>query len=175
MPVVAVVGPSGAGKDTLLAEAALRRPDLHIVRRVVTRPESAGGEPYEGVTPEEFQRRLAAGAFALHWGAHGLRYGIPVVARTEAEAGKTVLFNGSRSVLREAAEVFPGLVVLHVTARPETLARRLAGRGRESEAAIADRLRRAGNGLPDGLPVREVCNDACLDTAVEAFLRALPA
>ena len=68
----ALVGPSGAGKDTLLAAASAARPDLVIVQRVITRPESAGGEPFEGVTPAEFARRNAAGLFALHWQAHGL-------------------------------------------------------------------------------------------------------
>ena len=41
--IFAVVGPSGAGKDTLMAAAARARPDLHIVRRVITRPATAGG------------------------------------------------------------------------------------------------------------------------------------
>ncbi|MCC2112585.1 MAG: phosphonate metabolism protein/1,5-bisphosphokinase (PRPP-forming) PhnN, partial [Hyphomicrobiales bacterium] len=52
--LVLVVGPSGAGKDTLMAAIGRARPDLHIVRRVVTRPSEAGGEPFEGVTEAEF-------------------------------------------------------------------------------------------------------------------------
>ena len=63
----AVVGPSGAGKDTLMAAARAARPGLVLVRRVITRPESAGGEDFEGVGETEFALRLAAGDFALHW------------------------------------------------------------------------------------------------------------
>ncbi len=63
--IFAIVGPSGAGKDTLIEAARRARPDLHIVRRVVTRPAEAGGEPYEGVTEEEFLRRRQAGGFVL--------------------------------------------------------------------------------------------------------------
>ena len=74
-----VVGPSGAGKDTLLSGAIAADPALHWVRRVITRPESAGGEPFEGVSAPEFAARLARGDFALHWDAHGLRYGVPHV------------------------------------------------------------------------------------------------
>ena len=52
--IFAVVGPSGAGKDTLIAGALRARPDLHLVRRVITRPTEAGGEAFEGVTGAEF-------------------------------------------------------------------------------------------------------------------------
>lgn len=41
----AVVGPSGAGKDTLIAAALAARPDLAIVRRVITRPVEARASP----------------------------------------------------------------------------------------------------------------------------------
>ena len=64
--VFAIVGPSGAGKDTLLAGALAARPDLVLVRRVITRPTEAGGEDFDGVTEAVFAQRLAAGDFALH-------------------------------------------------------------------------------------------------------------
>ncbi|MEX5729451.1 ribose 1,5-bisphosphokinase [Rhodovulum iodosum] len=169
----AVVGPSGAGKDTLMAEVAARRPGLYLVRRAITRPEEAGGEPFEGISEDAFGRRLAAGAFALSWRAHGLAYGIPAAIDAVLAEGRDVLFNGSRAVLGEAAARYPGLVVLHVTARPETLARRLAGRGRESAEEIARRLARADYALPAGLTVRRIDNDGALDDAVAAMLAAL--
>lgn len=171
--IFAVVGPSGAGKDTLMAAARAARPDLCLVRRVITRPEAAGGEPFEGVTAAEFARRKAAGGFALDWQAHGLSYGIPASVRGDLAAGRTVLFNGSRRMLDDAAGVFPGLVVLHVTAAPDILAERLAARGRETAADIAGRLARGTDPFPAGLPVLEIRNDGALDTAVAAFLDAL--
>jgi phosphonate metabolism protein PhnN/1,5-bisphosphokinase (PRPP-forming) len=171
--VFAVVGPSGAGKDTLLAGAVQRRPDLFLVRRVITRPETAGGEPFEGVTPEEFARRRAAGAFVLDWEAHGLSYGIPVAAQDAREAGRDVIFNGSRAVLGRAREVFPGLIVLYVTAAPAVLAARLAARGRESAAQIEARLARAGEAVPEGGTVRVVRNESTPEEGVAALLAAL--
>ena len=168
----AVVGPSGSGKDTLIASIA-DLPGLHLVRRVITRPESAGGEPFEGVTEAEFAARAAAGDFALTWPAHGLHYGIPASAVAAHQAGATVLFNGSRAMLAQAAEVFPGLTVLLVTARPETLATRLAARGRESAADIAARLKRAQFELPQGLPLIRIDNDGALAAAAAAMRAAL--
>ena len=136
----AVVGPSGAGKDTLIAAAAAARPALHVVRRVITRPEAAGGEPFEGVSPTEFAARAARGAFALTWDAHGLSYGIPATIDAALAAGRDVVFNGSRAVLEQAAARYPGLAVLHVTAPVPVLAARLAARGRETAGDIAARL-----------------------------------
>lgn len=171
--IFAVVGPSGAGKDTLIEAARLARPDLHIVRRVITRATEAGGEPYDGVTPEEFARRKADGCFVLDWEAHGLSYGIPVSVERAMSEGRDVIFNGSRAMLGPAWEVFPGLTVIHVTASIPVLADRLALRGRESKDEIARRLTRASYEIPYGIGVRVVENNGRLEDAVSAFLDAL--
>jgi ribose 1,5-bisphosphokinase len=173
--VFAIVGPSGAGKDTLLAAAAAARPALHVARRVITRPESAGGEPFEGVSDADFAARAARGDFALTWQAHGLSYGIPATVDAMLSAGRDVAFNGSRAVLAQAAARYPGLVVLHVTAPVPVLAARLAARGREDAADIAARLDRAGFALPPGLTVRVVDNGGALDAGIAAFLAAIDA
>lgn len=171
--VFAVVGPSGAGKDTLIGAARVARPDLYVARRVITRPEEAGGEPFEGVAEAEFAARAAVGAFALSWQAHGLRYGIPAAIDDALQEGRDVIFNGSRAMLGEAWLAYPNLTVIHVTASIPVLAARLAARGRESREDIARRLARASYEVPYGIPIRVVENDGPLDRAVEAFLAAL--
>ena len=171
--IFAVAGPSGVGKDTLMQAAAARRPALHLVRRVITRPEEAGGEPFEGVSAAEFARRRAAGAFLLDWEAHGLRYGIPAAEVAPRAAGRDVIFNASRGALAQARAAFPDLVVIHVTAPADVLAERLAARGRESRAEIAGRLSRAELDVDPGPRDRVVVNDGDLDAAVDAFLAAL--
>ena len=173
----AVVGPSGAGKDTLLLAAHAERPDLHLVRRVITRPEAAGGEAFDGVSVAEFARRRAEGAFVLHWEAHGLHYGIPAEVKDVLARGQDALFNGSRAVLDKAAAMFPELGVIHVSARPDVLAARLAARGREDSAERARRLARADLTLPRGvserLDVFEIDNSGKLEDATAAFLAVL--
>lgn len=169
----AVVGPSGAGKDTLIDAALKARPDLVKARRVITRPEAQGGEDFERVSGEEFETRRAAGEFALHWQAHGLRYGIPKTIDGGLSAGRGVIFNGSRAVLLWAQALYPSLSVLLVTAPVPVLARRLAGRGRETREQIETRLTRADYDIPPGLPVQRINNDGPLDQAVEDFLAVL--
>ena len=170
MGLFAVVGPSGAGKDTLLAGALAARPDLVLVRRVITRPTEAGGEDFEGVTPADFARRKAAGQFALDWQAHGLSYGIPAA---QIDPARDVLFNGSRAALPAAHARFSGLVVIVVTAPVAVLAERLAARGRETAEDIAQRLQRAGYEVPAGPDVRQVVNDGSVAQGVARLLAAL--
>lgn len=169
----AVVGPSGAGKDTLIEAARKARPDLLVVRRVITRPESAGGEDFEGVTEADFAARKARGEFALDWRAHGLRYGIPADAIALRHAGRDVLFNGSRAALDAAAILAPDLTVIRVTAPSGVLMERLLARGRESREEIEARIQRASYDVPAMLRVVDVRNDGPLEQGVARFLDAL--
>lgn len=168
--IFAVVGPSGAGKDTLIRGALAARPDLKLVRRVISRPTEAGGEAFDGVTPEDFARRQTRGDFALSWQAHGLSYGLP---RDQLTGPGDVLFNGSRAALPEAARLFPGLRVILVTAPDIVLAARLAARGRETAAEIRARLGRAAFQMPDGFAFQTVINDAAPEVGIARLLAAL--
>ncbi|MEL7211933.1 MAG: phosphonate metabolism protein/1,5-bisphosphokinase (PRPP-forming) PhnN [Pseudomonadota bacterium] len=171
--LIAVVGPSGVGKDSVMAGLHTALPALHLVRRVITRAPELGGEDYDAVSVATFERMAAEGAFAVHWQAHGLRYGIPATVMMHLEDGKDCLVNFSRKALAQAAEVFPQMVVLNITATPDTLARRLADRGRENASDIANRLAEAEKPLPDGLEVIHVSNDGALADTVATAAAAL--
>lgn len=171
--VFAVVGPSGVGKDTLLSGAVAASPALHWARRTITRPESPGTEPYEGVSPEEFDFLGSAGVFALDWPAHGLRYGIRASEFGGLIRGLDVIFNGSRAAAPLAFERFPGLIVLRISAPSKVLADRLAARGRESVTEIEARLARASYDVPEGPPVIDIANDASPETGIRRLMAAL--
>ncbi|WP_299727053.1 phosphonate metabolism protein/1,5-bisphosphokinase (PRPP-forming) PhnN [uncultured Tateyamaria sp.] len=171
--LIAVVGPSGVGKDTVMEAMVRADPRLGLVRRVITRPSAAGGEAFDGVEPARFEAMRAASAFALHWEAHGLHYGIPASVDADLAAGRDMLANLSRGVLVEAQARFPGLVVIALTADPDVLADRLALRGREDAADIRRRLARAGSGLPKGISAHEIDNSADLTATVSTALAAL--
>lgn len=170
-----VVGPSGVGKDTLLAGAKAANPMLHWARRVITRPETEGGEPFEGVSQTTFDARLQAGEFALHWQAHGLCYGVPHAELAPMQAGCDVLVNGSRAALLAAQSAFPDLTVIRISAPSAVLADRLSARGRESRSDIQARLNRASYELPAGVPVIDIVNDATPSTGINRLLQALKA
>ena len=170
---IAVVGPSGAGKDSLIRAALAARSDLVAARRVITRPIDPT-EDYESVDKSEFSDRLDAGHFALDWSAHGLMYGVPIQIEVDLAAGRHVMANLSRSVINQAREKFQPFQVLVIDASAETLAQRLATRGREDAAEIQARLERATYARPEGPDVKVVNNGADLSAGKAAFLAALP-
>jgi ribose 1,5-bisphosphokinase len=174
--MIAVVGPSGAGKDTLMAYAAKffeDREDVIFVRRIITRDATAGGEDHEGVSEETFEALKEAGRFAVSWQAHGLRYGIPVETRDAVEKGRLVIANGSRSALALFKSAYPSLVVVNVTARPEVLASRLAARGRESHQDIVRRLERSSLTVEGDYCVVTIDNSGSMEEAGQAMVAAL--
>jgi ribose 1,5-bisphosphokinase len=141
--LVLVVGPSGAGKDTLIELArGLLRDEASVVfpRRVVTRAASAA-EAHDTMDEEAFDRAARRGGFALTWDAHGLRYGIPIGIDADIRAARTVLCNVSRTIIIPARARYADVFVALVTAPAEVLAARLAARGRDGD--IAQRLARA--------------------------------
>jgi ribose 1,5-bisphosphokinase len=142
--LVLVVGPSGAGKDTLigLAKAACAE-DRNIVfpRRVITRQASVS-EDNEEVSAGTFQEALARDEYAVHWQAHGHRYALSRAVDDELRAGHTVVANVSRTVIAAMRRAYTSVVVVSITAPPNVLAERLAMRGRGSDGRIEQRLQR---------------------------------
>ncbi len=171
-----VVGPSGAGKDTLLegARAALAGDQRYVfARRVSTRPADAGGEDHEAVGTGEFARRRARGDFMAWWSAHDLDYGLPRGLLDDLAAGRHVVANVSRSVIGDIAGRVATVRVVEITAPPDVLAARLENRGREEARGVAARLARKGAKVPSSIAVTTVMNDGTPDEGISRFVEAI--
>lgn len=176
--LILVVGPSGAGKDTLISGArdALKG-DARFVfpRRAITRPQVVGIEDSETMAPGAFAAAVAAGAFALLWRAHGLSYGIPVAIETALGQGRHVVINVSRSVIPEARQRYQPLRIVEAWAPPELLSERLADRGREGDDEIEQRLARVSPMTPEGADVTRIETTGTVAESLAKFLEILRA
>lgn len=170
--LIYVMGPSGAGKDSVLgfARDRVKREPILFAHRYITRP-SGNGEQHVALTAEEFELRSALGLFALDWSSHGLRYGVGIELDTWLARGCAVVVNGSRQHLHRTLERYPATDVVHIDAAPELLEARLGTRARESAEQVAARLaRRAPFSLPDGVRMTTIDNSGALEDAGRAFV-----
>jgi len=152
--LVYVMGPSGAGKDSVIAfaRAASDPARVAFAHRYITR---------------------AAGWFVLHWESHGLHYGIGREVELWLGSGRSVVVNGSRAYLPEALRRYPGLLPVLVTAPAEIRQARLAARRRASDGDLKARVARRVE-LEEGCDAMvEIDNSAALPEAGAALLRLL--
>lgn len=167
--LIYVIGPSGAGKDSIINGAKnffINDDDVVFVQRVITRKTSQN-EAHIYVTDEQFLFMEASGSFIFNWDAHGLRYGIPMSAKEDVIAGKTLIVNSSREYLPKARQIFPQLKVVNITAPENILRARLKKRGRENAGDIDQRLTR-GKFVVDA-DVFTIDNSGDLKAAVYEF------
>ena len=172
---VAVVGPSGVGKDSLIAFARARLEAsgrVVFVKRVVTRESGCGSEDHDSMDADAFTKAEADGRFALNWDAHGLRYGLPIELENDLQAGRAVVANLSRAVIPALMELYPDTLVVSIIADRDVIAQRLAARGRETSESIQRRLDRS---VGDRLPASTVRidNSGELSAAGEQFVQLL--
>ncbi len=173
---VPVVGPSGAGKDSIMSYARERfadTPCVHFVRRVITRPCDPNSEAHDTLDEAGFRVAQAAGRFALSWDSHGLSYGIPHEVEARLAAGQVVIANLSRASVPEAILRFRRVMPVLISVSPEILAERLARRGRETCEEIAARLARAAAAPNTAMRCHVITNDDSLDEAGQAFVALL--
>ncbi|WP_113632149.1 ribose 1,5-bisphosphokinase [Pectobacterium peruviense] len=175
--LIYLIGPSGAGKDSLLrAIRQLPLPRLLVAHRYITRPAEIQGENHIALTPEEFAIRQQLGIFALDWQAHQCHYGIGIEIDDWLQRGSYVIVNGSRAYLTQARERYGNtLFPICLTVSESALRQRLRARGRESEQQIATRLQRAED---EQSHLQSDCvllnNDGDLQRTLSTFQSLLP-
>lgn len=164
--MIAIVGPSGVGKDTVMAALQASRSDRSLVKRHITRSPDPIGEDHYALSNEEFCIALDQQRFVLAWKAHGLSYGVSHEAVQKLYRGQDMLINLSRNMLEAADDVFDHFIVINLTAPKEVLLSRLEKRGREQTIDIKERLQRQIAPLPKSLQAYDVSNDRDLTSTL---------
>lgn len=173
--VVLVVGPSGAGKDALLAgarTALLADQRFVFVERVISRP-AHQAEAHASLGRTEFDAAARSGAFALSWEAHGLGYGIPAGIDDNVKLGRIAVFNASRGIVGQARRRYARVHVLLIDCPVDIRAERLALRGRETTLEARRRLERAVPGFDAASADARIDNSGRLEAGVAALTSLL--
>jgi ribose 1,5-bisphosphokinase len=170
--LVLVVGPSGAGKDSILRavrEETADAPGVRFARRCITRAPGVD-EDNIGLSATQFTVARSLGGFILSWDAHGLSYGLPASIGIDLALGMTVVANASRGVVEAARMVWPRTFIVLVTASPDVLRMRLRDRARDAD--LAGRINR-GLAFGEIRPDLVIVNDGSIGEAGRAFVSFL--
>ncbi|WP_417516116.1 phosphonate metabolism protein/1,5-bisphosphokinase (PRPP-forming) PhnN [Minwuia sp.] len=170
--LLVIVGPSGAGKDTLIDGLRTRYDDDPrglFVQRTVTRPAQPGAEDHASLSFDAFAAAERSGRFAVTWDANGLRYGLPAAVHAHLSTGGLAIANGSRQALPAIRAAFPALTVVAVEVDEAELRRRLDARGRETPAEIEARLERARSQPITGDDIVRLDNSGPPEAAIAAL------
>jgi len=143
--LVVLTGPSGAGKDSLLARLKAQDPSSYVVANVTTRPPRAGeqkGVDYHFVSKVEFERLRHNGELLEHAVVYGQDKGVPRGPIREALAsGRDVLLRTDIQGARTIKRLIPGATTVFVSA--------------PSEAELRRRVRERAADTPEQVQVRE--------------------
>jgi guanylate kinase len=143
---MAVSGPSGVGKGTIVKTLLQRREDVVESVSCTTRAPREGeihGKHYFFLSKEEFERRIAEADFLEYDEHFGNYYGTPKSFVEETLKTKSVILEIDVVGALNAKKVFPNCVLVMILPPSiEELKKRLLGRGSEDESQIEGRLAR---------------------------------
>jgi len=174
--LILVVGNSGSGKDSIMKGVKERFPSelksLYLTQRIITRP-SSDTEDNIAVTPEDFKKMSSQGRFALEWHIYSLDYGVPIEIDELMKKGHSVLVNVSRSIVKEARNIYQNILVVFIEVPFEITLERVKERSRESGVRLEERIQRAKKNqiFPDA--DFSVDNSGDLEDAINQFLNYL--
>ena len=144
--LIAVSGPSGVGKGTIVKTLVKRRGDVVESVSCTTRLPRAGevhGREYFFLSKDEFQKRIQEGDFLEYDEHFGNFYGTPKSFVREMLKSKSVILEIDVVGALNAKKAFPECLLVMISPPSlEELARRLKNRNTETDEEIQNRLAR---------------------------------
>lgn len=146
--LIVLSGFSGAGKGTLMKELMKTYDSYALSISMTTRAPRQGeqdGREYFFSTREKFEEKIAQNGLIEYAEYCGNYYGTPRdYVETKLDAGMDVILEIEIQGMRKVKQMFPNMLSLFVTPPDAAeLARRLRGRGTETEESVMKRLNTA--------------------------------
>ena len=146
--ILVLSGPAGSGKGTVVNILCSKRKDTALSVSATTRqprPGEKNGVHYHFLDRDTFEEKLRRGDVLEHTEYCGNYYGtLKSAVEGEVEKGRVVILEIEVEGAMQIKEKYPDAVtVMLIPPDPETLERRLRGRGTEDDATIIKRLTRA--------------------------------
>jgi len=186
--MIVVSAPSGAGKSTLCDRLVAEFPKIVYSVSCTTREprgEEKDGEHYYFLSKKEFKERIKNGEFLEYAKVHGNFYGtLEDTVLYAMEGGNHVLLDidvqGAAQIRESLGRLDPrhpirrGFVDIFISPPSmEELEKRLRGRGTDSDAAIAKRLKNAGEEMEHAVHYAYQIVNGNLGTAYEELKMVL--
>ena len=174
--LMAVSGPAGVGKGTIVKTIIAKRDDVVESVSCTTRKPRVGeidGKHYFFISKEEFLRRIEEKDFLEYDEHFGNYYGTPRSFVEETLKTKSVILEIDVVGALNAKKAFPKSVLVMIAPPSlEELGNRLRGRGTEAEETIAKRLETAAWECSQMEKYQYIVVNDVVDTAVDK-LRAI--
>ena len=146
--LVVISGPSGVGKDAVIAAMRGSQSGITFAVTATTRPMRPGevdGRDYVFLSSKRFEAMLAEDGFLEHAEVYGNRYGVPRQGvRTALEAGRDVIVKIDVQGAATIRQIAPDALLIFLAApSPKELERRLRTRKTDSPEQLAVRIETA--------------------------------
>jgi guanylate kinase len=143
--LVVISGPSGAGKDAVIARVRGALPSAHFAVTATTRPPRPGereGVEYHFVSDGEYDRLLAEDGFLEHADVYSHRYGVPKAGVRDAlSRGQDVIVRVDVQGAATIKRLVPGAVLVFLApGSSEELEERLRARATDEGTELRVRM-----------------------------------